>query len=116
MRSETEVGILMRHALNELELSGIVYLDLNKNEIIWALDFLDNIKGVRWASGDLPSTYSSYWEDNLKRFLIMDKRRNILFNEDGVVLTFHSGPLSPSEKPFQGYAKNRTEHNFRRHA
>ena len=115
MRSRVEVEIFMRHALNELELRRPVYLDLGKNEIKWALEFLDTVKGVNWASGDIPSKNAFYFENNLKRFLIIDKREGNVFNESGTVLTYLSEPFPRWVKPFKGYAKGRVAHNFRRH-
>ena len=115
MRSRVEVEIFMRHALNELELSKIVYLDLDKNEIKWALEFLDTVKGVSWASGDIPSKNAHYWDDNLKRFLVIDRRADNIFNESGIVLTSIPEPLTRLVNPFKGYAKGRVAHNFRRH-
>lgn len=115
MRSRVEVEIFMRHALNELELSRIVYLDLDKNEIKWALEFLDTVKGVSWASGDIPSKNAHYWDVNLKRFLVIERSEDNIFNESGIVLTHKSEPFPSWLKPFQGYAKGRVAHNFRRH-
>lgn len=77
MRSKVEVEIFMRHALNELELKRIVYLDLGKDEIKWALEFLDTVKGVSWASGHVPSHNTHYWEDNIKRFLVINRGMTI---------------------------------------
>lgn len=115
MRSREEVEIFMRHALNELELRRTVYLDLDKNEIKWALEFLDTVKGVSWASGDIPSKNAHYWGGNLKRFLVMDRMEDNIFNESGIVLTSMPEPFTSLVKPFQGYAKGRVAHNFRRH-
>lgn len=114
MRSMEEVEIFMRHALNELELRRTVYLDLDKNEIKWALEFLDTVKGVSWASGDIPSKNAHYWGGNLKRFLVMDRMEDNIFNESGIVLTSRVN-ISSWVKPFQGYAKGRVANNFRRH-
>ena len=115
MGSRVEVGIFMRHALNELELRRTVYLDLDKDEIKWALEFLDTVKGVSWASGDIPSKNAFYFEDNLKRFLVIDKREDNIFNESVTVLTHMSEPFPSWAKPFQGYAKSEADNNFRRH-
>ena len=114
MRSREEVEIFMGHALNELELRRTVYLDLDKNEIKWALEFLDTVKGVSWASGEIPSKNAHYWGGNLKRFLVMDRMEDNIFNESGIVLT--SRVNIPSWiKTFQGYAKGRVANNFRRY-
>lgn len=115
MRSKVEVEIFMRHALNELALKRIVYLDLGKDEIKWALEFLDTVKGVSWASGHVPSHNTHYWEDNIKRFLVINRRDDNIFNESGITLTRMSEPFPSWVKPFQGYAKGRVAHNFRRH-
>ena len=115
MRSRVEVEIFMRDALNELELRSAVYLDLGKNEIKWALEFLDTVKGVSWASGDIPSKNAHYWGDNLKRFLVIDRREDYIFKESVIVLTYTTEPFPSWVKPFQGYAKGRVAHNFRRH-
>ena len=115
MRSRAEVEIFMRHVLNELELRRPVYLDLGKNEIKWALEFLDTVKGVSWASGDIPSKNAFYFENNLKRFLVIDKREDYVFNESVTVLTFMSEPFPRWVKPFQGYAMSEADNNFRRH-
>ena len=114
MRSRVEVEIFMRDALNELELRSTVYLDLDKNEIKWALEFLDTVKGVSWASGDIPSKNAHYWGGNRKRFLVIDSGEDNIFEESGIVLTSRVN-ISSWVKPFQGYAKGRVAHNFRRH-